>query len=151
MSARRKFWFPFVAVVLVICAIVFSPYQSTTSPQWLIQVVDESGKPVPNLQINEEWSYFGIDMAPWLDNRQTDFQGRASFPRRVIWASFASRLLNYQGASERLGPSVWILACDETQLMKGEVFWEGKRFQFGGPQSTEVRIVVKAVEHCPMM
>ena len=151
MNARRKFWIRLFAIVLVFFLFFFAPYKSTTSPDWVIQVVDEHGKPVSGLGVAEEWSYFGIDFAASIDNKQTDTQGRVVFPRRVIWASLASRLLNPQGASEKLGPSVWILACDETKLMQGEFFWEGKRFRFGGVGKKEIRILAKPVKYCTMM
>jgi hypothetical protein len=151
MSARRKFLIRLFAVVFVFSLIFFVPYKSTTSPAWMIQVVDEQGKPVSGLGVAEEWSYFGIDFNPMIENAKTDAQGRVTFPRRVIWASLASRLLNPQGASEKLGPSVWVLACDETTLMQGEFFWEGKRFRIGGALKEETRIVAKPVKYCTMM
>jgi len=131
MSKRRKSWIRFVLVVFAICFIFFVPYKSTVSPQWNIQVVDESGNPVPGLLVTEEWSYFGIDLAPSLDNGKTDAQGRITFPVRVIWAPLVSRLLNFEGA-QRVGPSTWVLACDESALIQGEFFWDGSRFQLGG-------------------
>ncbi len=140
-----------MAVVVVFSLIFFAPYKSTTSPQWNLQVVDANGNPVSGLLVAEEWSYFGIDFNPMIENARTDAQGRVTFPRRVIWASLASRLLNPQGASEKLGPSVWVLACDETKLMQGEFFWEGKRFRFGGVLEKEMRIVAKPVKYCTMM
>jgi hypothetical protein len=151
MNAQRKFWIRLFAIVLVFSFIFFAPYKSTTSPEWVIQVVDEHGKPVSGLAVAEEWSYFGIDFNPMIESAKTDAQGRVTFPRRVIWASLASRLLNPQGASEKLGPSVWVLACDETKLVQGEFFWEGKRFRFGGLLKKEMRIVAKPVKYCTMM
>jgi|SRR5579859_104220 len=151
MNARRKFRIRLFAIVLVFSLFFFVPYKSTSSPEWVIQVVDEHGEPVSGLDVAEEWSYFGIDFAGSIDNKQTDTQGRVVFPRRVIWASLASRLLNPQGASEKLGPSVWVLACDETKLMQGEFFWEGKRFRFGGLLKKEMRIIAKPVKYCTMM
>jgi hypothetical protein len=151
MNARRKFWIRLFAIVLVFSLIFFAPYKSTTLPEWVVKVVDEDGKPVSGLGVAEEWSYFGIDFAASIDNKQTDTQGRVAFPRRVIWASLASRLLNPQGASEKLGPSVWVLACDETKLMQGEFSWEGNRFRFGGVLKKEMRIVAKPVKYCAMM
>jgi hypothetical protein len=147
MSARRKFWIPLIAVILLACLLPFVPYRSTTSPEWLIQVVDTNGKPVPGLWVRQEWSYFGIDVAPYVESRQTDSQGRVVFPPRVIWASLSSRLLNPQGASEKPGPSVWIEACDDRSLM-GEFFWDGNRFALRGPLTQTTRIVVKPAQHC---
>src|SRR5580692_768526 len=103
MVAQRKFWIRLSAVILGFSFIFFAPYRSTTSPEWVIQVVDEHGEPVSGLGVAEEWSYFGIDFNPMMENAKTDVLGRATFPRRVIWASLASRLLNPQGASGKLG------------------------------------------------
>jgi len=147
MTARRTFWVWLFAIVAIPSVIFLAPYKSTTSPGWEIQVVDANGTPVPHIPVRREWSYFGIDLAPKMDFGQTDSQGRVRFPRRVIWASLASRLLNPQGASEKLGPSVWIEACGDHSML-GEFFWEGNRFAFGERSTKMVRIVAKAAQHC---
>ena len=147
MSARRRFCIRVMAVILSASLVLFVPYKSTASPKWEIVVVDANGKSIPGLPVRQEWSYFGIDIAPWVDSRQTDSQGRVEFPRRVIWASLAARLLNLKGASEKLGPSVWIEACDNHSML-GELFWEGHRFAPGGPFAQKARIVVKPSQHC---
>jgi hypothetical protein len=146
MNPRRKSWIQLLAIFVIALLVFFVPYSSTTSPQWVIQVVDRNGKPVPSLPVKQEWSYFGIDLAPWVDNRQTDAEGRVTFPRRVIWASLASRFLSSQGAPKP-GPSVWIEACDD-HSMWGELFWDGDRFAFGGPLVKTARIVAKPAQHC---
>jgi hypothetical protein len=146
MKLRRKSWILLLAILLIVSLIFFAPYRSTTSPQWVIQVVDGSGRPVPSLPVRQEWSYFGIDLAPWVDNRKTDADGRVTFPRRVIWASFASRFLVSQG-SPKLGPSVWIEACDDHSLL-GELFWDGNRFAYNGPLTKTARIVARPAQHC---
>ena len=151
MNARLKFWIRFSAIVLVFSLLFFAPYKSTTSPEWVIQLVDEHGKPVSGLGVAEQWSYFGIDFAASIDNKQTDTEGRVVFPRRVIWASLASRLLNPQGASGKLGPSVWVLACDETRHVQGEFFWDGERLWSRGAPTKEMRIVAKPAKYCTMM
>lgn len=150
MSTLRKSWVRLAAVLLVVCIILFAPYKSTTSPEWSIQVVDEKGQPISGLNVTEEWSYFGIDFAASMDDKKTDVKGRVNFPRRIIWASLASRALNLESATPRVGPSVWVLACDDAQLMQGEVFWDGTRFGIG-PQTKEARIVAKPVKYCTMM
>jgi len=146
MTARRTFWARLLAIVGILSVTVFAPYKSTTSPGWEIQVVGSDGVPVPNFPVRQEWSYFGIDIAPWVDNRQTDAQGRVVFPRRVIWPSIASRILNFEGSSKP-GPSVWIEACDDHSMM-GEFFWDGNRFALGGSATRTARIVVKPSKHC---
>ena len=146
MNARQKFWVCFLAVLLFLSLLFFAPYRSTTSPEWMIQVVDGNGRPVPSFPVRQEWSYFGIDNAPWVDNRQTDTEGRVTFPRRVIWASLASRFFNSEG-SAKPGPSVWIEACDDRSMM-GELFWDGNRFAFGGQLAKTARIVIKPSQHC---
>lgn len=146
MNPRRKSWVRLLAILVIASLLFFTPYRSTTSPQWVIQVVDGSGRPVPSLPVKQEWSYFGIDLAPWVDNRKTDAEGRVTFPRRVIWASLGSRFLSSQG-SAKPGPSVWIEACDDHSML-GELFWDGNRFAFGGPLTKTARIVAKPAQHC---
>jgi hypothetical protein len=145
MNPRRKFWVRLLATLVVVSLLFFAPYRSTTSPQWVIQVVDGDGRPIPGFPVRQEWSYFGIDLAPMVDNGQTDTEGRVTFPRRVIGASLSSRLLS-PGASPKPGPSVWIEACDGQ--MMGELFWDGNRFVLGGPLTKTSKIVVKPARHC---
>jgi|SRR5690242_2314742 len=147
MNPRRKLWIRLSAVILSACLVPFVPYRSTLSPEWVIEVVDANGRPIAGLPVRQEWSYFGIDIAPYVKNSQTDSRGLVVFPRRVIWASLSARLLNPEGASGRLGPSVWIEACDDHSRW-GEFFWDGKRFALGGPLTRTARIVVKPSKHC---
>jgi len=86
-----------------------------------------------------------------MDFRETDSAGQVNFPRRTIWASFASRSLNLKGASERLGPSVRVLACDDPHLVQGEFFWHGNRYGIGGVQTRDVQIVAKPIPYYTMM
>ena len=151
LNARRKIWIWFIGVLLIAAVILFVPYKSTISPEWQIHVVDGWGKPISGLRVAEEWSYFGIDFNPMMDFANTDSTGQVSFPRCTIWASLASRSLNPQGASERLGPSVRVLACDEDHFMQGEFFWDGNRFQVEGMLTKQIRVVAKPVQHCTMM
>ena len=147
LATQRKTLFWLSIVLIASCAVLFVPYKSATSPRWVIDVVDASGKPVPDLPVRQEWSYFGIDHAPFVEGRRTDSRGRVEFPTRFIWASLVARLMNLQGASERLGPSVWIEACDDRSVW-GELFWDGNRFALGGPGTRTARIVVRPSEHC---
>ena len=116
--------------VLLLC-----PFKTTTAPRWRIQVVDESGKPVPHTQVTEKWEYFDIEVAPWVETRSTDEQGRTEFPRRTIWASLARRV----GTP---GPAAEVQACDDIHHLQGQAYWEN------GSKEMNSKVVAKAVQEC---
>ncbi|HKV24823.1 MAG TPA: hypothetical protein VJN93_09560 [Candidatus Acidoferrum sp.] len=146
MPALRNIWVRFAAVLLLILIVLFAPYKSVVSPHWLIQVVEVEGTPVSDFPVILNWSYFGIDFAPMLENGRTDSQGRVEFQKKAKWASLAERVLNFQN-SARPGPAVWIEACDDHSLM-GESFWDGNRFALGPSSPQHIRIIVKPSRHC---
>ncbi len=95
--------------------------------------------------------YFDVDNAPWVDFRNTDDEGRVTFPQRTIGLSFARRAsLGRATDGVHTGPSVFILACDEHFLQEAKLFWDGNAFSYKEPQQLESRIVAKPVQRCTM-
>jgi hypothetical protein len=140
-----------VAAIVIACAVVlFCPYKSTTAPAWHVQVVDESGKPISGIRVQQGWQFFDIDVSPWLEERVTDSQGRAAFPRRVIWASLARRLVaavDIPGGT-RAGPSLFIQACDVEHLEEAKLFWDGNWYWNPPVHEGESQLVAKPVKEC---
>jgi hypothetical protein len=138
-------------VSLIFLASFFIPYKSTTAPKWRIQVVDDTGRPIRGLRVSEEWMYFDVDNAPWVDIRHTDDEGNATFPRRTIWLPLALRpSFGRTTGSVHTGPSVFILACDERHLQEAKLFWDGDAVSYKEPPQIESRVVAKPVQYCTM-
>jgi hypothetical protein len=148
-NKRHSFPIWFGITVLIVLALLFCPYKSTTAPQWRLEVVDENGKPISGLQVLEEWEYFDLDVAPWMDYRYTDNRGQVVFPRRVTWASLATRILMVIDThGSFVGPSLFFQACDDRSLHEGKLFWDGNRFWYRGPRQKDSRIVATPVQLC---
>jgi hypothetical protein len=147
---RSRDWFWPMLILILSCALLFVPYKSTTVPPWRVEVVDENNDPISGLQVQEEWEYVGIDIAGWIDYRYTDTQGRVSFPRRTIWASLASRNFGI-GSHEHVGPSAFILACDDSHLKEARMFWDGNPLWDVSAKETKTRLVAKSVKDCPII
>lgn len=134
-------------VLVVLCgAVLFCPYRSTTAPAWRVQVVDENGKPISGIRVQQGWQYFDIDISPWIDDRVTDSQGRAAFPQRIIWASPLATVDGPGGA--HAGPSFFIQACDQEHLEEAKLFWGGNRYWNRSVRAAESRMVAKPVKEC---
>jgi hypothetical protein len=140
-----------VAAIVIACAVVlFCPYKSTTAPAWHVQVVDESRKPISGIRVQQGWQHFDVDVSPWLEERVTDSHGRAAFPRRVIWASLARRLVaavDIPGGT-RAGPSLFIQACDVEHLEEAKLFWDGNWYWNPPVHEGESQLVTKPVKEC---
>jgi hypothetical protein len=132
-----------------VLASLFVPYKSTTVPEWKLEVTDEAGKPISGITVMQQWQYIDLDIAPWVDVRSTDVHGQVFFPRRVVWASLATRLFIGDGTTRGpTGPSLFFQACDAHWLREGKLFWSGNRFCYHGPREMESRIEAKPVEQC---
>ena len=139
------------AAIVIACAVVlFCPYKSTTAPAWHVQVVDESGKPISGIRVQQGWQYFDIDVSPRDDDRLTDSQGRVAFPQRIIWASLARRVLAVVDVpgDTRSGPSLFIQACDQEHLEEAKLFWDGNKYWNPSVHEAESRLVAKPVKEC---
>jgi hypothetical protein len=82
------------AVIPIIMLIPFPSHQIPASNVW---VVDESGHPVKDVAVTERYGFY----APQI--LTSDAQGHVRFEPRVLWTSFAHRLLASRSA--RLGPT----------------------------------------------
>jgi len=137
------------AIAVLLAAALFCPYKSTTALAWRVQVVDENGRPIPNIQVKQAWQFLPIDIAPWEDYRLTDGQGRTAFPRRATWASLAQRVSLVDATDgARAGPGFFIQACDQAHLQEAKLFWNGNRYENPAVHQQESRLVAKPVKQC---
>lgn len=90
---RRKPLTIAVVVVASLALILLYPFKTTVVPEWRIRIVDDSGKPVSNISVREQWRHHTIETNGHNESRTTDGEGNVSFPRRAIRASFLHRLI----------------------------------------------------------
>ena len=76
---RRPLFFGLVVVVGVLAYCLF-PITWLAVPQWEIVVVDGQGRPVEGMTVRETWQNYSVEAEGHEVDRQTDANGRASFP-----------------------------------------------------------------------
>ena len=59
-----------------------------------MKVVDNEGKPVPNLEIKQGWRYIGFESQNHEESSVSDSSGDVKFSKRRIWVSFVSFILS---------------------------------------------------------
>ncbi len=81
-----------VAFLGLLLAASLYPFETTVVPEWKIHIVDESGKPVGNLSINEGWIDYYIESNRHEEVRRANSEGYVEFPRRTVRASLLARI-----------------------------------------------------------
>ncbi len=92
-----------VLLLLVLLVFLVFPFKTTIVPTWTLRVVDESGTPVPGINVTEHWQHYLLESSGHEDLRQTEADGRVSFPDRAIRASLLRRLLATIGRLAKSG------------------------------------------------
>lgn len=111
--------------------------------------MDENGKPISGIRVQQYWQYFDLDSTPRGDDRISDSRGRAAFPRRVTWVPLAFRAaMGRDTNGKHMGPSFFIQACDEDHLEEATLFWDGNRYWNPPVHEGESRLVAKPVKEC---
>jgi hypothetical protein len=80
-----------VGLILLIVAVLWYPYESGVVPEWKLQVIDSEGHPVVNATAHQEWLDPIDEGITRADSQQTDSQGFAMFPKRVLHSRLALR------------------------------------------------------------
>jgi hypothetical protein len=79
------------------CLLITSlyPFESTVVPAWRLRVVDEQGRACPDMQVNQGWKHYSLDLEAGTDGEYkfTDGNGYVEFPERTIQASLARRIV----------------------------------------------------------
>lgn len=100
---------------LLVCGVLWYPYETAPIPSWKLQVLDSAGKPVSGVTAHEEWLdpiNEGITIA---GSRDTDRSGFVEFPRRTRHSRLAL------GSSVN-APSAHIIVCIGGEY--GDVFFD---------------------------
>jgi hypothetical protein len=96
ISDRWRLGYRFRIVVIAAAVLIFVtflyPFQMTIVPQWNLRVVDDSGAPVPAINVTEHWQHYLLESDGHEEAKTTNQDGQVSFDRRNIRASIAGRL-----------------------------------------------------------
>jgi hypothetical protein len=117
-----------IAVSLILVgglAISLAPFPSEVSPPWHVQIVDQQGMPVAACRVTESWAWWPLgSFSSQNETLNTDGEGFVTFPRRMIWASPARRLLGRISArlsfhGGRYGPSATFFGVSSERSVGG--------------------------------
>ncbi|HEV2826445.1 MAG TPA: hypothetical protein VGW76_02495 [Pyrinomonadaceae bacterium] len=95
MSKRKEKKWLKTGVVIAALLVVFLvyPFDTTVVPEWKLRVVDETGKPIPNVVVREQWRNHAVEFHGHNEDRTTNNEGYISFPRRTVRAPILFRVL----------------------------------------------------------
>ena len=84
-----------VLIILFVAFVMLAPIETTTIPQWRVQVVDVNGAACPKMPVTESWGHYRLylDGNSSSDNRLTDLKGYVEFPERTTRASLSRRIV----------------------------------------------------------
>lgn len=83
-------WLGGVLVILLALLLLY-PFETTVVPEWKIRVVNETGKPMPGILVNEGWREHSIELHRNEQALVTDGEGYVYFPRRGVRACLLHR------------------------------------------------------------
>jgi hypothetical protein len=96
-------------VAAVFLGILFLPLESSVVPEAKVVVVDDSGTPMPNVLVKQQWKDVGVEDQIHVDLVRTNENGVASFPTRKGRSSLGRRLLKvvWRTATQGAHASIW--------------------------------------------
>ena len=139
MGKKLKIALVTLGVIGLIVVVLLLPYKAGSVPEWKLRIVDQAGKPVVGVQVEQEWLDPIEEGQVKLDSRNTDADGWVLFPKRHIHNQLANGFM-------RSRPSVHIYTCwqDQSgQVLYGQLFYEGKSSELVG------QLVLKKGPVCP--
>jgi len=134
LEPRWRIGLGFILLLLILFPLF--PFKTTIVPAWDLTVVDDTGVPVPAINVTEHWQHNLLETEGHEELKSTLADGRASFPARTIRASIVSRAISYvgkifsEGRKARVDPHasvvVWGSKTHETTVA---VYTEGSGLQ----------------------
>jgi hypothetical protein len=135
------------AAALVAVSLIPVPYLA--SPEWHVQVVDESGKPLQGMTVRIEHKNYSVETRGHEEDRLTDEHGDVVFPKHTRSASTLRRciftaLSATAFAHASFGPHAYVFAFGkglEGDALSGDIVtdWSGQLARM------DSRIVAKQV------
>lgn len=147
MLRRRKTALGIALVLSVVVSWLF-PVSWLSAPEWEVVVVDEQGKPIEGITVRETWQNYSVETEGHEADRQTDANGRATFPLRRSEYSVLRQIAGTASALVHLnvhasyGPHATVFAFgkgSEGTATTGDFVTDWT----GSPSSMQSRIVVR--------
>ncbi len=131
----------------VLAAAMFIPVTQLNCPAWDVDVVDEAGKPVLNVEVDLTYQNYSAEGERHTAKAFTDANGHASFPPQTLHA-FVGQYVFY---SAKMAPALvhasygrfaWVFAFVPDESMSNDpYYWQGS------PDRVHSRLVLKKMKH----
>lgn len=82
-----------LTVAAVVTVAMLYPIETTVVPEWNVQTIDESGRPVGQVRLRQSWENYRIKPESYEQYIVTDVNGYATFPSRAIRANLLLRII----------------------------------------------------------
>ena len=92
-AVKRRKWLVTGALLACLIILLAYPFDTMVVPEWKLRIVDETGKPIPNVVVIEQWRNHSVEFHGHSEDRTTDMNGYVSFPRRTVRASLLFRVV----------------------------------------------------------
>ena len=125
VSKRKKLLLGSLGCVVFLIVLLLYPLPVSSIPEWKIQVVDPSGKPVPGERVHEEWMDPRDEGMTYAMEAQTDVNGWALFPRHKTHVAIADLLFRRsfdQRGSKSVLPPYHAFVCMKN--LDGDTAWD---------------------------
>jgi hypothetical protein len=105
-----------IVCVAVVLLGAFIPVRQTVAPDWMITTSDAAHRPLTGITVREVWQQYSLDDSSHEEDRLTDNEGGAHFPRRTQWTSIGGRFLGcarqiiLTGVHASCGPHSYLVA-----------------------------------------
>jgi hypothetical protein len=152
LPAMKKLLRPLgLVLVLSLLLLALLPNPSLAAPEWDVVVVDEHDQPIEGITVRETWQNFAVEKQLLIANRQTDANGRVTFPaqrarysmlRQLAGTLRAAVSFNMHGGYDAYNHS-WIFVIGNGVFGTANIDWKG------APPHVESRIVAKPVVVAP--
>ena len=120
-----------ITVLVVLCII---PFTTVEAPDWEVNVVDKSGKPLGGVNVGESYKNYSAEQTGGELTLVTDERGLVVFPERTIRSSGFKRMIAIAlsatgGVHASFGPHAYVFAfgiCEGDSVKNGYVEdWTG--------------------------
>ena len=110
---------PKIIIILSAAAVLvlaFFPFEQTVAPEWAVTTLDASRRPMAGITVREVWQQYSLENSPHEEDRLTDTNGQAHFPRRTYRSNFATRFVSCMrqigglGVHASCGPKSYLVA-----------------------------------------
>ncbi len=131
-----------VVLALILIAYLLYPRTYLASPRWQVQVVDQQGKPLSGITVNETWQNYSVESESRQQNLVSDARGFVEFPAREAKSSTLRRIFftlrtARAGVHASFGPNVYVFVIGPGLEEHGYVdYWTG------APREMQSRIVM---------